>query len=186
MRSCPIRSDTGQREKPPNPSGKSKGRCLAAFPARSKPAAGILPRRCLTIQTPLALARHSPVFRQSLKGSARASLNEPLQGRGRKGNMAVESVSREDKGPAPVSPTGVSNRTESQWRRVRVKMSGYSQVIHRLHNRKNAPFSTWIASGWRKGEKAKVKGGRTAQQASAFSLKVFSLKASPLPLFLSP
>ena len=118
VRSCPVRSDTGQREKPPNPSGKSKGRCLAAFPARSKPAAGILPRRCLTIQTPLALARHSPVFRQSLKGSARASLNEPLQGRGREGNTAVESVSREDEGPAPVSPAGVSNRTEAQWRRV--------------------------------------------------------------------
>ena len=67
VRSCPVRSDTGQREKPPNPLGKSKGRCLAAFPARSKPAAGILPRRCLTIQTPLALARHSPVLRQPLR-----------------------------------------------------------------------------------------------------------------------
>ena len=66
VRSCPVRSDNGQREKPPNPSGASKGSCLAAFPARSKPAAGILPRRCLTIQPPLALARHSPVFRQSL------------------------------------------------------------------------------------------------------------------------
>ena len=67
VRSCPVRSDTGQREKPPNPPGESKGSCLAAFPARSKPAAGILPRRCLTIQPPL-LSRGIPHFSDSLLG----------------------------------------------------------------------------------------------------------------------